>query len=69
MALSWKWTHAPQGHLPPKEQAKLWALREVLTKQGEDAEQYHWMASRVHVVGGGAPSRGAVRRFFERVEV
>ena len=35
MALHAKWNDAPQGRLPPKEQAKLWALREVLRKQGE----------------------------------
>ena len=68
MALRTKWTEALRGRLPPKEQAKLWALREVLRKQGDDGQQYLWMASQVRVVGGGSPSREAVRRFFERVD-
>ena len=68
MALQAKWNHGPQGRLPPKEQAKLWALREVLRKQGEDCQQYRWMATQVQVMGGGAPSRDAVRKFFDRVD-
>ena len=61
MALHAKWNDAPQGRLPPKEQAKLWALREVLRKQGEDCQQYLWMAGQVQVKGGGPPSREAPR--------
>ena len=73
MALREAWTSAPLGKLPPKEQAKLWALREVLLKQGEDPTQYEWMAERVNVVveSGEAPqhpSRQAVRQFFLRVD-
>ena len=68
MALQAQWTHAPDGRLPPKEQAKLWALREVLRKQGEDCNQFQWMSTQVHVKGGGSPCREAVRRFFERVD-
>ena len=68
MALQAQWTHAPHGRLPPKEQAKLWALREVLRKQGEDCNQFQWMSTQVHVKGGGSPCREAVRRFFERVD-
>ena len=68
MALQAKWTQAPQGRLPPKEQAKLWALREVLRKQGEDTNQFQWMSTQVQVKGGGSPGRDAVRRFFERVD-
>ena len=51
MALQAKWTQAPEGRLPPKEQAKLWALREVLRKQGEDDNRLrkwgarHWTAT------------------------
>ena len=59
MALHAKWHEAPQGRLTPKEQAKLWALREVLRKQGEDCTQYLWMAGQVEVAGGGHPSREA----------
>ena len=54
--------------MPPKEQAKLWALREVLRKQGEDCNQFQWMSTQVQVKGGGSPGRDAVRRFFERVD-
>ena len=54
MALKAAWTHAANGRMPPIEQAKLWALREVLRKQDEDIDQYTWMASQVRVHGGGA---------------
>ena len=62
------WTAAAPGRLAPQEQCKLWALRQVLRKQGEDDDQYEWMASQVIVVGGGHPERGSVRDFFLRVD-
>ena len=68
MALRNAWTTAPHGRLTPKEQCKLWALREVLRKQGEAEDQYEWMASQVTVVGGGCPGRQSVREFFQRVD-
>ena len=68
MALRTVWTHAAKGRMPPIEQAKLWALREVLRKQGEGPDQYTWMASQVRVQGGGCPDRRRVASFFERVD-
>ena len=68
MALRTVWTHAAKGRMPPIEQAKLWALREVLRKQGEGPDQYTWMASQVRVQGGGCPDRRRVASFFKRVD-
>ena len=51
--------------MAPIEQAKLWALRTILRKQGEDDDKYAWMATQVRVVGGGHPGREAVRQFFQ----
>ena len=73
MALQAAWTEAAEGRLPASEQAKLWALREVLGKLGESTTQYDWMSKQVHVMGkGGAkgdhPGRAAVKKFFDRVD-
>ena len=68
MALAHAWTHATVGRRAPVEQAKLWALREVLRKQGEEDTQYQWMPTKVKLVGGGHPEREAVRQFFQRVD-
>ena len=70
MALHSAWTHAPKGRLPPKEQAKLWGLREALRLLGEDDTQYEWMSSKVHVVGElpQNPKRQSVQDFFARVD-
>ena len=68
MALRDAWTEAANGRLSPREQCKLWALRQVLRKQGEHDEQYEWMASQVTVAGGGHPGRQSVREFFKRVD-
>ena len=67
MALAHAWTHEAVGRLAPVEQAKLWALREVLRKQGEEDTQYQWMSTKVKLVGGVHPEREAVRQFFQRV--
>ena len=48
------WLHARVGQMPPSEQAKLWALRQVLEKQGEATDCYEWMSTQVHVVGEGS---------------
>ena len=74
MTLQELWTRAAPDRMPPKEQCKLWALRQVLRKLSEDDDQYEWMASQVTVVGGGKsgqgghPGREAVRQFFQRVD-
>ena len=74
MALQAAWTEAAEGRLPASEQAKLWALREVLGELGESTTQYDWMSKQVHVMGkGGAkgdhPGRAAVKKFFDRVDL
>ena len=51
MALAQAWRSAAEGTMPPIEQAKLWALREVLRKHGDDDNCWEWMAGRVKVVG------------------
>ena len=56
MALQAAWTEAPEGRLPASEQAKLWALREVLGKLGESTTQYDWMSKQVHVMGNDGAS-------------
>ena len=76
MTLHEIWTTAAEGRMSPKEQCKLWALRQVLRKQGEDDTQYEWMASQVMLARGSQrkkkvarhPGREAVRQFFERVD-
>lgn len=62
------WTQAKSGSMCPLEQAKLWALREVLRKQGDNDTDYAWMSERVVAEGGGHPSRQAVRQFFLKVD-
>ena len=74
MALRAAWTEAPEGQLLAIEQAKLWALREVLCKQGESTTQYAWMSKQVRVMGkdgakGGHPGRAAMKQFFGRVDM
>ena len=68
MALRAAWTNAPSGRMAAVEQAKLWALRQVLKKQGEATDQYAWMGTQVRVQGGGCPDRRCVARFFARVD-
>lgn len=68
MSLRQLWASAATGRMTPKEQCKLWALREVLRAQGADTTQFEWMSQQVTVVGGGSPGRDAVRRFFQRVD-
>ena len=55
------WTVAAGGRLSPREQCKLWALRQVLQLLGMDEAQYDWMSKQVFVEGGPHPSREAVR--------
>ena len=53
MALREAWTRAAADRLPPKEQAKLWGLREALRKLDAKDTQYAWTASKVRVNGHG----------------
>ena len=58
--------HTPKGKLPPWEVAKAFAMHEVLVATAEKAGQtpvamigqrlYDFIASRVHVKGGGHPT-------------
>ena len=59
---------AALGKLAPVEQVKLLGLRWALRKLKHDPECYEWMSHQVSVVGGGHPSRQAVRQFFARVD-
>ena len=68
MALHHAWFSGKRGSMASVEQAKLWALREVLSKQGESTTQWQWMSEQVSLVGGGHPTREAVRKFFLRVD-
>ena len=68
MSLKELWTKAAGSRLALKEQCKLWALREILLKQGEDDTQYEWMSSQVFLGNGKHPSRNSVRTFFKRVD-
>ena len=68
MALAGAWLTGKRGSMAPIEQAKLWALRVVLRKQGEEEDQFAWMSTQVKVVGGGHPTREAVRQFLQRVD-
>ena len=61
MALHRAWFSGKKGSMAGVEQAKLWALREVLSSQGQSTTQWQWMSEQVSVVGGGHPTREAVR--------
>ena len=63
-----EWLRGLKGRLAPVEQAKLWALRPVMKKQGDDGTNYQWMALQVTLCGGGHPTRQAVAKFFAKVE-
>ena len=68
MALRAAWTEAAHGRMAPIEQAKLWAVREVLRRMGEAGDQYTRMSAFVVAAGGGHPDRKAVQKFFARVD-
>ena len=68
MALKTAWTNASRGRMPPLEQAKLWAVREVLIRMGEAADQYKRMSAFVVTADGTHPDRKAVQKFFARVD-
>ena len=53
--------------MPAKEQAKLWAVREVLKEMGEKADQYQRMSQFVVTADGGHPDRKGVAKLFARI--
>ena len=59
------WINGPKGRLAPIEQAKLWALRKVLQKEGGACDQYQWMAMQVTLLGGGGQARRGAARHGE----
>ena len=62
------WTEAAHGRMAPIEQAKAWAVPEVLRRMGEAGDQYTRMSAFVVTAGGGHPDRKAVQKFFARVD-
>ena len=54
--------------MPPKEQAKVWAVREVLKQMGEKADQYQRMSQFVVTADGGHPDRKAGGKFLARID-
>ena len=61
MALRKVWTKAAKGRLSPKEQCKLWALRQVLQLLGKDEAQYDWGSKQVLVEGGAVGPAGVAK--------
>ena len=68
MSLKEQWVKAAGSRMAPKEQCKLWVLREILQLHGEVTDQYDWMSSKVVLGNGKHPSRNSVRTFFKRVD-
>ena len=63
------WKEGRDGALSPLEQMRAWALRTAQSDLGGDkAVNYEKIAERVTKVGGGHPTREAIRRFLERVD-
>ena len=55
--------------MSPLEQLRAWALFTVQKEDGgEEAVNYAAIAARVRKVGGGEPTREAIRQHIERVE-
>ena len=63
------WLDAKEGSLSGKEQAKAWALREIWRDAGKaDHGMKTFIAGKLKKKGGGSPSSGAVKQFFEKVD-
>ena len=63
------WKSGREGTLSPLEQLRAWALFTVQKEDGgEEAVNYAAIAARVTKVGGGEPTREAIRQHIERVE-
>ena len=63
------WKEGREGALSPLEQMRAWALREAQKDLGgEEAVNHQKIADRVTKVGGGHPSREAIRKFLDRVD-
>ena len=63
------WKEGRDGALSPLEQMRAWALRTAQRDIGGDkAVNLEKIADRVTKVGGGHPTREAIRQFLERVD-
>ena len=67
-----KWKGGRLGTLCAMEQAKVWALREVM-KDTEEGVNYETIASKVVKIGpkgekGGHPNRNAIRLLLEKID-
>jgi hypothetical protein len=63
------WRSAPTGRLTALEQLKALAYRDVLLKSGAKKYGLHTkIAEKITVVGGGHPSKNAVRELLEKVD-
>ena len=63
------WKEGRDGTLSPLEQMRAWALRTAQKDLGGfKAVNYGKIAERVTKVGGGHPTREAIRQFLERVD-
>ena len=63
------WLDAKDGSLSGREQAKAWALREIWKDSGKaDPGMKTFIAGKLKKKGGGSPSSGAVKQFFEKVD-
>ena len=68
------WLHGQHGTLAPREQLKVWALREAWmhTAQPAQAESKYgllsWIAARVEKVGGGHPTVNSVKDMLANMD-
>ena len=63
------WLVGKEGCLPGREQAKAWALREVWRESGKtDYGMHAYIAGKLTKQGGDSPERGAVRKFFDKID-
>ncbi len=63
------WLDAKDGSLSEREQAKAWAPREIWKDSGKaDHGMKTFIAGKLKKKGGGSPSSGAVKQFFEKVD-
>ena len=68
------WLHGQHGTLAPREQLKVWALREAWmhTAQAAQAQSKYglrtWIAARVEKVGGGNPTVNSVKDMLTNMD-
>jgi len=63
------WCGGRKGHLSALSEARAWALREVWQDDGKtDYGMCTYIAGKVKKIGGGNPTRSAMRQFFEKLD-